>query len=52
MRAGRPLVTITMTLETRSLVEELAEELGISRSAVIERAVKLFSEKRRGHLAR
>ncbi len=45
MASGRPLVTFTLTLETKALIQELAEHHNLSRSAVVELAVRELSKK-------
>jgi predicted transcriptional regulator len=45
--AGRPLVTITMTTDTKELLDELADRLGMSRAAVIEEALNAYEKKTR-----
>jgi predicted transcriptional regulator len=45
--AGRPLVTFTLTLETKAIIQELAEHYNLSRSAVVELAVRELQKKMR-----
>lgn len=45
--AGRPLVTFTLTLEVKELIQELAKHHNLSRSAVVELAVRELAKKRR-----
>jgi hypothetical protein len=44
---GRPNVTISLPTETIQLLAELQEHHGLSRSAVIDLAVREFAKKRR-----
>lgn len=44
---GRPNVTISLPNETIELLAELQEHHGLSRSAVIDLAVREFAKKRR-----
>lgn len=44
---GRPNVTISLPTETVALLAELAEHHGLSRSAVIDLAVRELAKKRR-----
>jgi hypothetical protein len=45
--AGRGLVSLTMSDETKALLDELAQALGISRAATVELALREFDKKRR-----
>jgi metal-responsive CopG/Arc/MetJ family transcriptional regulator len=47
MAKGRPNVTISLPTETIELLSELQEHHGLSRSAVIDLAVREFAKKRR-----
>ena len=44
---GRPLSTFTLSNETKAMLEELAERLHLSRSAVVELAVRELQKKYR-----
>jgi hypothetical protein len=47
MAKGRPNVTISLPTETLELLSALCEHHGLSRSAMIDLAVREFSKKRR-----
>ena len=45
MKAGRPLVTFTLSIEAKELIERLASHYNLSRSAVIELAIRELEKK-------
>ena len=45
--AGRPLVSFTLSTETKELLAELAKHHNLSRSAVVELAVRELAKKMR-----
>jgi len=45
--AGRPLVTFTLSNETKAIIVELADHYNLSRSAVVELAVRELQKKMR-----
>lgn len=45
--AGRPNVTVSMAQETKDILEELAEHHNLSRSAVIDLAIRELRKKMR-----
>ena len=45
MRTGRPITSFTLSLEVRELLAQLAKHYNLSKSAVVEMAVKELSKK-------
>lgn len=45
--SGRPIVSVTMSAETKALLDELSEMRGESRSAVIDEAIQALAKRSR-----
>ncbi|HVJ92315.1 MAG TPA: ribbon-helix-helix protein, CopG family [Labilithrix sp.] len=44
---GRPLVSFTLSFETKEIIQQLADHYNLSRSAVVELAVRELQKKMR-----
>jgi predicted transcriptional regulator len=47
MASGRPITSFTLSLEAREIIGQLAEHYNLSRSAVVELAVRELQKKMR-----